>query len=340
MAAAAAAASPVRAAGPIRDESAILREEYGLPEKRGGNQNVLIAAGVGALAVVGVVGFLLFGRGGGESSEAAAAPAQPPAQTAPPQPAPQPAQAGLTPEQIQALIDQALAKQRQEIDAGRQASDEQVRALQRQLEEAQRVRAAALAAGTQPAPAPAVESAPVEPMAEAGGAQAPAPLAAPAAPVPTSTLTATPPPAPAASAPKPAADAPAPAPAAARPAPQPSVPAPSAAPPPAPAASGAPAKSGDIVPLGPGVTPPTIVRKPTLNYPPVAQRMRKEAVVTVRVLVDENGRAAEVQLSGPKAGFGMDEAALAYAKSCVFEPAKKGGVKVRVWFDIKVAFKL
>jgi TonB family protein len=36
----------------------------------------------------------------------------------------------------------------------------------------------------------------------------------------------------------------------------------------------------------------------------------------------------------------MDEAALAYARNCSFEPAKKGGVKVKVWFDVKVAFKL
>ena len=38
-----------------------------------------------------------------------------------------------------------------------------------------------------------------------------------------------------------------------------------------------------------------MLRKPPLNYPPVAKRLKKEALVTVRVLVDENGRAAEAE---------------------------------------------
>jgi hypothetical protein len=96
----AAAASAVRGSGPIRDESAVLREEYGLPKSQGGNKNVLIAAGVGAVAVLGVVGYLLLGRGGGPAAPAATAPPAAAAPTA----APAPAQTGMTPEQIQALI--------------------------------------------------------------------------------------------------------------------------------------------------------------------------------------------------------------------------------------------
>lgn len=320
-AAAAAAPSAVRPSGPIRDESAVLREEYGLPQKEGGgNKNVMIAAGVGALVVVGAVGYFMFGRSGDSSpAPAAAAPAATaPAATAAPAPAAAPAPTGMTPEQIQALIAQALESQKKQIEAGQKSSDEQIKALQKQLEDAQKVRAAAAVA---PTPAPAV----AEPVAAPAAAATESPAPAAAAPAPTKIE---PSPAPV----QPAATTPAPA---AKPAPVASTPAPA----PAAAVAGAP-RLGDLVTLGAGVTPPRVVRQPPLNYPPVAKRLKKEAVVTVRVLVDENGRVIDADSAGTKAGFGMDEAAVAYARNCQFEPAKKAGVKVKVWYEVKVAFKL
>jgi TonB family protein len=68
--------------------------------------------------------------------------------------------------------------------------------------------------------------------------------------------------------------------------------------------------------------------------------MKKEAVVTVSVLIDENGRVTEVKNVGAKAGFGMDEAAADYARGCSWAPATKEGVKVKMWYDLKVAFSL
>jgi protein TonB len=91
---------------------------------------------------------------------------------------------------------------------------------------------------------------------------------------------------------------------------------------------------------GAGVTPPRIARQPPLQYPPVAKRLKKEATVIVRVLVDENGRPVDVEGGGAKVGFGMDEAAQSYARNCLWEPAKKGGVPVKIWWELRVAFKL
>ena len=317
-----AAASAVRTSGPVREESAVLRDEYGLAEKKsGGNKNVLVAAGVGAVVVLGVVGFLLFGKGGGDAAPPAAAPA--PADAAA-QPAPAPVQTGMTPEQIQALIAQALEQQKKEIEAGRKSSDDQVKALQRQLEDAQRQRASSGPTTSAPAPAP-IQAAPVEtvPAPAPSVAEAPAPV--------------TPSPAPAKSEPAATATQTAPAPVPVKPAPAPTPTAPAAT---APAAVAGAPKQGDLVTKGAGVTPPRVVRQPPLNYPPVAKRLKKEAVVTVRVLVDENGKVADAENAGTKAGFGMDEAALSYARNCQFEPAKKAGVKVKVWYEVKVAFKL
>lgn len=63
-------------------------------------------------------------------------------------------------------------------------------------------------------------------------------------------------------------------------------------------------------------------------------------MVTVRVLVDENGRVVDVESVPPKAGYGMDEAAIEYARSCGFSPPTKTGIAVRMWTDLKVAFTL
>ena len=95
-----------------------------------------------------------------------------------------------------------------------------------------------------------------------------------------------------------------------------------------------------MVTMGAGVTPPRVTRQPPLSYPQVARRLRKEASISVRVLVDENGRVVDVDSGGSKAGFGLDEAALSHAKNCQWEPAIKDGVKVKMWTDLRVVFKL
>ena len=68
--------------------------------------------------------------------------------------------------------------------------------------------------------------------------------------------------------------------------------------------------------------------------------MKKEATVTVSVLIDENGRVVDVRRVGQKAGFGMDEAAEEHARACTWQSATKQGVKVKMWTDLKVAFTL
>ena len=76
------------------------------------------------------------------------------------------------------------------------------------------------------------------------------------------------------------------------------------------------------------------------SFPPLAQRMKKEATVLVKVLVDENGRVVDAQINGAKVGYGLDEAAVDYARSCGYAAPTKNGVSVRMWTDLKVAFTL
>jgi len=311
-AAAGPAPAPAPAAAPAPARS--LEEEYGLPSEAAAKKPLpipLIGGAAAAVLLLALGGWFLFGRGGGEP-----APATPPAAVEPAATAP-----GMTPEQIQALLDQALEQQRVQMQEGlKAASDkqaEEIKALQKQLEDAQRARATGTATTGAPAAA--------------------APVPVPAAATPATT----PPPAVAAATPAPPAAAPTSAPQATAPPAQAAVtPIPVAtAPPPRPAAASR-MKVGDLIPgPGPGVTPPRVTRPAAPRYPPAARRMNREATVSVRVLVDENGRVVEAEVPN-KAGLGFDEAAMEAARATGYSPATKDGVAGRMWTELKIVFTL
>lgn len=291
-----------------RDETQSGRERTGMESKPAKNNTVMIAAGVGVLALLGIGGYLMFGRGSAPSGSAADAPlTSAPADTGA-------APVGPTPEEIQAQIQKIVDDK---IKSSSAQYEDQLKTLQKQLDDAKKAQEQRAAAASNPAPRPASSPSVPPPSAPASAATTAAPPPA-AAPAESTTAPTT-------------APATAPAEAEATPA--------QAAAPVRPAGDGT-VRPGDLVTMGAGVTPPKVVRRASLRYPPLAQRMKKEATVTVRVLVDETGRPADVQASGSPAGFGMDEAAVEYARGCGFSPASKNGVPVRMWMDLKVAFNL
>ncbi len=293
-----------------REETAAARERQGMESKPAKNNNLMIAAGVGALVVLGGLGYMMFGRGGSPASPASDAPlSAAPADTGA-------APAGPTPEEIQAQIQKIVDDK---IKSSSAQYEDQLKTLQKQLDDAKKAQEQRAAAAANPAPRPATIPAVPPPTAPA---TATAPPPATATPAESTTAATTPP-------------AATPTEAEAKSAP----PAAAGAAPARPAGDGT-VRAGDLVTMGAGVTPPKVSRRASLRYPPLAQRMKKEATVTVRVLVDETGRAADVQSAGSAAGFGMDEAAMEYARACGFTPATKGGVPVRMWMDLKVAFNL
>ncbi len=96
---------------------------------------------------------------------------------------------------------------------------------------------------------------------------------------------------------------------------------------------------GELVQAGAGVSRPRLSSDIKPVYPFAAQRLRKEADVSVDVLVDENGKVIDTRM-GEKAGFGFDDAARAAASRAEFVPASTQGVKVKMWTTIKVQFRL
>ena len=96
---------------------------------------------------------------------------------------------------------------------------------------------------------------------------------------------------------------------------------------------------GDLVQPGPGVQAPTVVKRPQPRYPDAARRLGRTAVVVLRLLIDEEGKVAEIQQSGPKAGMGFDRAAVTAAEKTTWQPAMVGEVPVKMWVDLRMEFK-
>ena len=191
----------------------------------------------------------------------------------------------------------------------------------------------------QAAPKPAAAAAAPAAAAAAAGAaaaapKAPQPQAQPAAAAAAPEPTAAPP------TPEPTEVPPTPVPAAAAPAAAAAVAAAAAAAPNSPPAA-APVQVGDLAEAGPDVVPPQAISKTPPTYPALAARQRQAGVVTMDVLVDENGTVQDVKVTkGIKPDLGLDAAAVAAVRTWRFRPATKNGVRVKVHITLTTTFKL
>ncbi len=96
---------------------------------------------------------------------------------------------------------------------------------------------------------------------------------------------------------------------------------------------------GDLVSFGPGVVPPELISIPEVRYPPMARKLGKEAIVEVRLLVDETGKVARTETVGKALGYGFEEAAMESASRAKYRPATKDGVRVKMWTSVKLKFQ-
>ncbi len=308
----------------------------------------LLWMAIGALVVLAVAGYFLFGHkpappAGPEAAPGAVSETAPEAAAgeAPATTEPAPSAAAASPADVAKIVDDEVHKRQQELK----------QQYQQELDRKQKELAAAVAKPSAEATKSA-PSAPAPARSEPPQAQpAPAPAAAPTQPpptaraaaestqpestaVPAASATTNPPPAatpapatalPPAAAPKTDAGAPA----------KPPV---TQAPPPPPRPQ---TKEGDLVQPGPGVSVPVLVSIDKPEYPPIARRMKVEGTVVLSLLVDENGRVLEVRLErGVQQNVGINEAAQAAARSAKFRPATKDGVRVKIWYQLTIPFKL
>lgn len=90
--------------------------------------------------------------------------------------------------------------------------------------------------------------------------------------------------------------------------------------------------------LGPGVTPPHVIRKVEPEYSPLAHADHIQGTVMLQLVVSEGGRAADIQVISPL-GYGLDENAIAAIRKWEFMPGQKNGVAVPVRATIMVNFR-
>jgi len=313
-------ARPIEVAHEIEAPRAAAAHDEALDTAGAGRGKLWIA--IAAVVALAAVGWFLFGRGGG-------APETAPAPEAPaPAPAPDEATPPTATDGADAATTEAAAPP---VDVARAVDDE----VKKREEELRRQYEAELAAKQREIEA----TRNAEPAATPPPAAPPAPQ--PAAPAPAQPAAATPAPA-AQPEPEPAA----PAPVDERPAPAPVEPKPTPAPAPAaPVAPPAPprptVKEGDLVQPGAGVRPPVLVSFNKPEYPPIARRMKVEGTVIMSLLVDENGKVLDVRLErGVQQNVGINEAAVSAARTARFNPATKEGVRVKMWYQLTIPFRL
>ena len=118
-----------------------------------------------------------------------------------------------------------------------------------------------------------------------------------------------------------------------------------APPPPAPVAPVAvapPPQPQAVAPVP--VIPPSFnadyLDNPPPVYPPLSRRMSEQGKVMLRVLVNPQGGAEQVELKSSSGSTRLDEAALATVKRWRFTPARQGDKPVAAWVLIPITFSL
>jgi protein TonB len=99
-------------------------------------------------------------------------------------------------------------------------------------------------------------------------------------------------------------------------------------------------KDGDLVDAESVDTPPESVKKVSPQATRLAVQRHVSGTVLLRVLVDENGAPAKVEIlrdTAPRVGLG--DASKAALEQWRWKPATKDGHRVKTWIAVQVPFK-
>jgi len=88
------------------------------------------------------------------------------------------------------------------------------------------------------------------------------------------------------------------------------------------------------------IVPPQLLVPLVPQYPPMARDRRIEATIELRVTVDERGHVTHAELTGPRRGYGLDEAARSAALESRWQPATRGGVPVALDTTLRIEFRI
>jgi protein TonB len=93
------------------------------------------------------------------------------------------------------------------------------------------------------------------------------------------------------------------------------------------------------IPVTGDVVAPVKVHTPQPRYPEAARRLRLEAAVMLRAVIDRQGGVVDLEVV-KAAPFGLTEAALGAVQRWRFEPARLHGEPVAVFLYLTVDFRL
>ncbi len=119
--------------------------------------------------------------------------------------------------------------------------------------------------------------------------------------------------------------------------------APAPEPPPPIAEAPSPAPVAAPAPSPPRSIPATAVQylePPAPIYPKASRRLGESGRVLVRVEIDTQGRARQVQLSRSSGSQRLDESALAAVRAARFKPYTENGEAMVVWTTVPISFEL
>jgi TonB family protein len=98
-------------------------------------------------------------------------------------------------------------------------------------------------------------------------------------------------------------------------------------------------EAGPVFTVGGGVKPPRIIYQPQPDFPEKARKHQHTGTVTIRAIVGIDGKVHNARVVR-RAGWGLDEQALAAVNQWLFETPTKDGCKVAVYLDVEVNFAL
>jgi eukaryotic-like serine/threonine-protein kinase len=105
-----------------------------------------------------------------------------------------------------------------------------------------------------------------------------------------------------------------------------------------PAPTPEPVVEGQLVEMGPGVTPPSPRARQSAPYPDRARRLHLYGTVTIALIVDEAGTPTDLRVV-ESAGPILDEAVLKAVRNWRFEPARKDGVRVKMRWQVRQTYR-
>jgi protein TonB len=107
-----------------------------------------------------------------------------------------------------------------------------------------------------------------------------------------------------------------------------------------PAPTTPPAVAGAEPPAPKVVTSVEFIRRPQVQYPPLARRLGEHRRVVLRVLVDREGRAERIEVQTTSGSPRLDEAAIRAARDAIYRPHRENGEAIPVWAIVPTVFEL